>query len=75
MYQVGPGFTNQGQVPLGAAGGAAYKSSPTERRAARWEIVVHMDSGDKRTLSQNYEPMLHQDDRVRVFGTQIELLQ
>jgi predicted protein tyrosine phosphatase len=75
MYQVGPGFTNQGQVLLGAAGGAAYKSSPTERNASRWEIVVRMDSGDKRTLSQNYEPMLHQDDRVRVFGTQIELLQ
>ena len=75
MYQVGPGFTNQGQVLLGAAGGAAYKTSPTERNASRWEIVVRMDSGDKRTLSQNYEPMLHQDDRVRVFGTQIELLQ
>jgi hypothetical protein len=34
-----------------------------------------MDSGEKRTLSQNYEPMLREDDRVRVFGTQIELLQ
>jgi outer membrane lipoprotein SlyB len=75
MYQVGPGFTNQGQVLLGAAGGAAYKTSPTERNASRWEVVVRMDSGDKRTLSQNYEPMLREDDRVRVFGTQIELLQ
>ena len=73
MYQVGPGFTNQGQVLLGAAGGA--KTSPTERNVSRWEVVVRMDSGEKRTLSQNYEPMLREDDRVRVFGTQIELLQ
>jgi hypothetical protein len=75
VYQIGKGFTNQGQVLLGAAGGAAYRTKPNELNATRWEVTVHMDVGGSRTLTQNYEPMLREGDRVRVMGKQIELLQ
>lgn len=75
MHQIGPGFTNQGSVLIGAAGGAAYGSRPGELNRQRWEITVRMDSGGTRSVMQNYEPMLREGDRVRVLGTQIELIQ
>ena len=75
MHQIGKGFTNQGQVLLGAAGGGTYSKRPSELNAKRWEVVVRMDGGDKRLVTQNYEPMLHEGDRVRVMGSQLELVQ
>jgi outer membrane lipoprotein SlyB len=75
MYQIGPGFSKQGTVLVGAAGGAAYNTRPRELNAPRWEVVVRMDSGGSRSVTQNYEPMLREGDRVRVLGTQLELLQ
>ena len=74
-FKIGPGFTNQGQVMIGAAGGAVYQTRPTERNATRWEITVRMDDGSARSVTQNYEPLLQVGDRVRVFGSQIELIQ
>jgi outer membrane lipoprotein SlyB len=75
MYQIGPGFSKQGTVLVGAAGGAAYRTSPKELNAARWEVSVRMDAGGSRSVTQNYEPMLREGDRVRVLGTQLELMQ
>jgi len=75
MYQIGPGFSKQGTVLIGAAGGAAYRSRPTELNAPRWEVQVRMDTGGSRSVTQNYEPMLREGDRVRVLGTQLELMQ
>jgi outer membrane lipoprotein SlyB len=75
VYQIGKGFTNQGQVLLGAAGGGNYRTKPNELNATRWEVMVHMDAGGTRTVTQNYEPMLREGDKVRVSGRQIELLQ
>ncbi|HKE42207.1 MAG TPA: hypothetical protein VKG21_20455 [Casimicrobiaceae bacterium] len=75
MYQIGKGFTNQGQVLVGAAGGTVYRTQPNQRNITRWEVAVHMDDGSTRTLTQNYEPLMQVGDRVRVFGTQIELVQ
>jgi len=74
-YRIGKDLSNQGQVMLGAAGGAVYQSRPSQRNATRWEIVVRMDDGSARSVTQNYEPLLQVGDRVRVFGTQVELLQ
>ena len=34
-----------------------------------------MDEGGGRSVIQNYEPLLQVGDRVRVFGTQLELIQ
>ena len=34
-----------------------------------------MDDGSSRSVVQNYEPLFVDDDRVRVFGTQVELIQ
>ena len=34
-----------------------------------------MDDGSARQVTQNYEPLLQVGDRVRVFGTQVELVQ
>ena len=75
MYQIGKGFTNQGQVLVGAAGGTVYRTQPNQRNITRWEVTVRMDDGSTRTLTQNYEPLMQVGDRVRVFGTQIELVQ
>ena len=73
--QIGKGFTNQGQVLVGAAGGTVYRTQPNQRNITRWEVTVHMDDGSTRALTQNYEPLMQVGDRVRVFGTQIELVQ
>jgi outer membrane lipoprotein SlyB len=75
MYQIGPGFSKKGTVMVGAAGGAAYQARPKELNAQRWEVAIRMDAGGVRTVTQNYEPMLHEGDRVRILGTQLELLQ
>jgi outer membrane lipoprotein SlyB len=75
MYQIGKGMTKQGTVLLGSAGGGMYKTRPAELNTKRWEVIVRMDGGDKRALTQNYEPMLREGDRVRVRGSQIELVQ
>jgi len=75
MFQVGPDLTKQGTVLIGAAGGAAYGTRPSQLNVKRWEVTVRMDVGGTRVLTQNYEPMLHEGDRVRIMGTQLELLQ
>jgi len=75
MYQIGKGFSKQGTVLVGAAGGAAYQTRPRELNTSRWEVVVRMDSGGTRSVTQNYEPMLREGDRVRVMGSQLELVQ
>ena len=75
MVQIGKGLTKQGTVLIGAAGGAAYRTRPSELNAKRWEIVVRMDAGGSRSVMQNYEPMLREGDRVRVMGNQLELVQ
>jgi hypothetical protein len=33
-----------------------------------------MDDGTRRSLRQSYEPSLVEGDRVRVYGTQLELI-
>lgn len=75
MYQIGKGFSKQGTVIVGAAGGAAYQTRPRELNTSRWEVVVRMDAGGTRSVTQNYEPMLREGDRVRVMGSQLELVQ
>ncbi len=75
MVQIGKGMTKKETVLIGAAGGGVYRTRPPELNAKRWEVVVRMDSGEKRSVTQNYEPMLHEGDRVRVMGTQLELMQ
>jgi outer membrane lipoprotein SlyB len=75
MVQIGPGFSKQGTVLIGAAGGAAFRARPSELNATRWEIVLRMDAGGARSVTQNYEPMLRVGDRVRVSGAQLELVQ
>ena len=74
-FKIGKDLSNQGQVMIVAAGGAAYQTRPQQRNATRWEIVVRMDDGSARSVNQNYEPLLQVGDRVRVFGTQVELVQ
>ena len=75
VYQIGPGFSNQGQVFIGAAGGGVYQTRANQRNVTRWEVVVKMDDGSSRSVIQNYEPLYVVGDRVHVFGTQLELVQ
>jgi outer membrane lipoprotein SlyB len=73
-FQIGPGFQNQGLVVIGAAGGAAYGKRPNSYQRPRWDVRVRYDSGVERTLNQSYEPLFQVGDRVRVYGTQLELI-
>lgn len=74
-FQIGRGLKDEGVVMLGAAGGAAYAKRPQAYQRTRWEIVVKMDDGSSRTIGINYEPLLQEGDRVRVYGRQVELFQ
>jgi hypothetical protein len=67
-------FTSGNVVLLGAAGGAGYAKRPNAYDRPRWEVGVAMDAGGTRVVSQGYEPALRQGDRVRVYGTQLELV-
>jgi outer membrane lipoprotein SlyB len=75
QMQIGPGFTNQGLVVIGAAGGAVYAQKPNEYRRTRWEVTLKMDDGTTRVVSMAYEPLFVQvGDYVRVMGNNIELV-
>jgi outer membrane lipoprotein SlyB len=73
--QIGRGFTNQGVVVIGAAGGAVYAQKPNEYRRTRWEVTLKMDDGTTRVVSLSYEPLFAQvGDYVRVAGNNLELV-
>jgi outer membrane lipoprotein SlyB len=67
-------FTSGNMVLLGAAGGAGYAKRPNSYERPRWEIAVRMDDGSRRTVTHDYEPAIQAGDRVRVYGTQLELM-
>lgn len=73
-FQIGPGFSNQGIVLLGAAGGAAYRKAPNSYERPRWELTVKLDGGGVRLVTLAYEPYVREGDRVRVSGNNVELL-
>ena len=75
QYRIGPEMKNQGMVLLGSAGGGGYAKRPDSYEQVRWEVVVRMDAGPTRPVSLGYEPPFRVGDRVRVFGTQLELIQ
>ena len=74
QFQIGPQLQNQGIVVVGAAGGAAYAKRPNAYEKPRWDVTIKMDRGGTRVIQQRYEPMLREGDRVRVLGTQLDLL-
>jgi outer membrane lipoprotein SlyB len=67
-------FTSGNMVLLGAAGGAGYAKRPNSYERPRWEIAVRMDDGSRRAVTHDYEPAVQVGDRVRVYGTQLELM-
>jgi hypothetical protein len=73
-YVIGSDLSNKGLVMLGAAGGAAYAKRPNSYEKPRWDVTLKMDVGGTRIVSQSYEPLFREGDRVRVFGTQLELI-
>jgi hypothetical protein len=74
-YRIGPGFSNQGMVVLGSAGGAAYKKTPNSYEQKRWEVTVKMDMGGTRTVVLSYEPYVQEGDHVRISGNNLELVE
>ncbi len=74
QYVIGRDGSNQGAVLLGAAGGAVYARRPAQARDRRWQVTVKMDMGPPRVVTQAWEPAFQPGDRVRVFGTQLELV-
>jgi outer membrane lipoprotein SlyB len=73
-FAFGSDGSSRGLVLIGSAGGAMYAKRPTAYQKPRWDVTVKMDRGDTRTLQQRYEPLLREGDRVRVNGTQLELV-
>lgn len=65
---------SRGVVMVGAAGGAVYANRPTSYQQRRWDVTIRMDTGQTRVVPQSYEPLLREGDRVRVMGTQLELI-
>jgi outer membrane lipoprotein SlyB len=65
---------SRGVVMVGAAGGAVYAKRPTSYQRASWDVTVKMETGETRVVLQSYEPLLREGDRVRVMGTQLELV-
>jgi len=75
QFSIGPELKNQGIVIVGAAGGATYGKRPSAYEKPRWDVTIKMDrGGGPRVIPQSYEPMLREGDRVRVLGTQLDLL-
>ena len=74
-FQIGPQGKNRGLVILGSAGGSSYARRPDSYQQPRWDVDVKMDAGGTRTLPLRYEPPFQPGDRVRVYGTQLELVQ
>jgi outer membrane lipoprotein SlyB len=70
----GPGGKRE-LVVIGAAGGAVYSRRPTNYQKRRWDVTVKMDDGAQRVLPQAYEPFFREGDRVRIMGTQLELVE
>ena len=73
-FKIGPGLSNQGMVLLGAAGGAEYKKTPSSYDQPQWEVKVKLDTGRTRTVMMRFEPFVREGDRVRVVGSNVELL-
>jgi outer membrane lipoprotein SlyB len=75
QMQFGPGFSNQGLVVIGAAGGAVYARKPNEYRRTRYDVTLKMDDGTTRVVSMSYVPLFVQEgDYVRVAGNNLELV-
>ena len=73
-FKIGPGLSNQGMVLLGAAGGAQYTKTPNSYQQPQWEVSVKLDGGRTRTVNMRYEPFVREGDRVRVVGSNVELV-
>jgi outer membrane lipoprotein SlyB len=66
---------SRGLVLIGAAGGAVYAKRQNSYQRTRWDVTVKMDRGNTRVVPQRYEPLLREGDRVRILGTQLELIE
>jgi len=73
-FKIGPGPSDPGVVPLGAAGGARYMKAPNSYEQPQWEVKVKLDSGRSRTVLMRFEPHVREGDRVRVVGANVERL-
>ena len=74
-YAFGSDGSYRGLVLIGANGGAVYAKRQNAYQRTRWDVTVKMDRGNTRIVPQRYEPLLREGDRVRILGTQLELIE
>ncbi len=73
-FQFGPGLSKRELAILGSAGGASYQRKPSSYEKPRWEVTVKLDGGGTRVVLLSYEPYVVEGDRVRVSGSNVELV-
>lgn len=68
-HQVGRGSGNTAATVAGAAGGAYVGHEMEKRRRTDnniYKVTIRMDDGSTQSFAQEYEPVIHAGDRVKI---------
>jgi outer membrane lipoprotein SlyB len=76
-HQIGSGHGNTAATIIGAGAGA-YAGNQVEKNAKKksyWVVSVHLDDGEKRSVTMGSKPAYKKGDRVKIVdGNRLALL-